>query len=340
MSQESNLSLTALEREKVRGEALKVMRQRLEDRRPDQDSYSTESRDGRIIAATLVYAKAAVPVIAVLAALASSVRTVQVVSSIYSAAGSHPVGVAVASLAFTLAAEGALFVLALAQAGESMRRRAERQPRHVNSLASIWRALLVRIGTRPAPRHDELPEDSGGIGLVIFLALVFTLSTNLYLGLKPLIDELGSDSLQSFVSGLWAAPAGLQMTAIVDLTAALFAPLVAFTAGHLTARFASEIAERSQASRSAYERDLTAWREAVADPLSTDEGRELLAEYLQHKISSKRARANRGKVAAAQIETAAPFGPIPPAQGANGNTPTTVHASGHGGGQIAENSLN
>jgi hypothetical protein len=318
--------LTIREKEQAREQAGKAMRARLEERRPDALQYTTESRDSRVIAATLTYSKAAVPLIAILAALASSVRTVQVVSTIYASAGSHPVGVLVASLAFTLAAEGALFVLALAQAGEQMRRRAEKHERHVVSLANIWRAVLVRVGIRPALRHDELPEETGGIGIVIALALVFTLSTNLYLGLKPLIDQLGASSLQNFVGSLWTAPAGLQMTAIVDLTAALFAPLVAFAAGHLTARFASEIAERSQATRMAYERDMEKWRTMFADPLSTDEGRELLEEYQNLKLASKRAR-NKPKEEPATGND--PFGSTVPILVVNGNTKPMQNGNGH-----------
>lgn len=334
MDVKRNTDLTAREKEQVRAEVLKTIRARLEDRRPEAATYTTESRDSRVIAATLIYAKAAIPAIAILAALASAVRTVQVVSSIYADAGSHAIGVAIAAIAFTLAAEGALFVLALAQAGETTRRRAEKTSRHVLSLASVWRSVLVRIGMRPALRYDELPEGTGGIDVVIALALVFTLSTNLYLGMKPLIDQLGASSLQNFMASLWEAPAALQMTFIVDLTAALFAPLVAFTAGHLTARFASEIAERSQASRMAYERDMTLWREQFSDPLVTDEGRELLDEYLSIKVASKAARA---KVKGGATPETLPFGITVPVPGAPEFISMNGHANGHGGAKTGQN---
>lgn len=283
--------LTIKERESIRQNALKIMRQRLEERKPEASQYnSTDGKDSRFIASVLTYSRAAIPVIALLAGIASAVRTLQVVSSIYSAAGSPGLGVIIASISFTLAAEGALFVLALAQAGEELRARSSARHRHVTSLASLWRAFLVRLGKRPALRHDELPEKSGGIGFVILLALLFTLSTNLYLGLKPLVDELGASSLQDFFAGLWSAPANIQLTAVVDIAAALFAPLMAFTAGHLTARFAAEIAEQSQAVRGAYERDLNKWRDQYANPLETDEGRELLEEYMKAKLDQKTAK--------------------------------------------------
>lgn len=283
--------LTVREKEQIREAALKTMRKRLQDRKPDPVAYEeSESKATRIIAATLVWSRAAVPGIAILAALASSVRTVQVVSSIYSQAGSHAIGVTLAALAFTLAAEGALFVLALAAAGEDMRRRAEGQQRHVFSLAGVWRAILVRIGLVSPLRHDELPEQSGGLGLVIGLALMFTLSTNLYMGMRPLIDEIGASSLQSFIGSLWSAPARLQMVFIVDLSAALFAPLVAFSAGHLTARFAAEVATAAAAGRAAYADDLARWRAAMADPLQTAEGQELIREHEALKLQAKAAR--------------------------------------------------
>ncbi|GIL12531.1 MAG: hypothetical protein BroJett038_12510 [Chloroflexota bacterium] len=284
--------LTIKEREKVRRNAVDAMRRRFEERKPELAQYmSSEGRDSQVIATTLSYAKAAVPVIAILAAIASAVRTVQVVSTIYSDAGSHPLGIALAALAFTLAAEGALFVLALAQAGENMRRRAARKPRHVRSLAGIVYAIAVRIGIKPPLRHDQLPEESGGIGVVIALALAFTLSTNLYMGMKPMLSQMGESNLQSFVAGLVEAPAATQMTFFVDLVASLFAPLVAYAAGHLTARYAGEIAERTQDARAAFERDLSAWRESMANPLSSEEGRELLNEYIGHEQALKTAKA-------------------------------------------------
>lgn len=320
------IELTRNEQEKARELALKAMRSRLEERKPDDSHYHTDDgRDGRIIGATLAYSKAAVPVIAVLAALASAVRTVQVVSSIYTDAGSHPVGVLIAAVAFTLAIEGTLFTLALAQEGEALRRRSERASRHVGSLNGLWYGVLVRIGLRPALRWDEMPESSGGMGMVLALALSAALATNLYLGMSPIIRDMGASSLQNFISGLWDAPAALQMTFMVDLVLALFAPLVAFTAGHLTARYAAEIAERSQAGRLAYQRDMEAWRAAYAEPLATEEGLELLNEYLEHKIASKAARKR------------VPFGSTAAIPDGGESMPTNGHVNGHGGESIAAN---
>lgn len=282
--------LTLKEREQARQHAVKETRRRLEERRPNPAHYQSAGREARIISAVLLYAKAAVPAIAVLAALASAVRTVQVVSSIYTEAGSHPVGVAIAALAFTLAIEGTLFTLALASEGEALRLRAARAARHVGSLRGVWYALLVRLGVKEPLRYDQMPESSGQIGVVLVLALLAALATNLYLGMQPVLRQVGASSVQDFLRGLWDASANVQMTFAVDLVLALFAPLVAFAAGHLTARYAAEIAESAQAGRVAYERDLEAWRAAYADPLATDEGAEVFTEYLEYKKQVKTAR--------------------------------------------------
>lgn len=308
------MNLTIAEREQVRRAAEETMRKRLDARKPDGAQYATgaDDRAGRFIASTLTYAKAAVPVIAVLAAIASAIRTMQVTATIYAAAGSHPVGVAIAALAFTAAAEGALFTLALAAEGENMRRRAEKRTRHVTSFKTLAHALLVRLGMREPARYDELPDGGGGLGYVMLIAFLFTLSTNLYLGLKPLIGQLGAASLQDFLGSVWTAAADLQMTFIVDTAAALFAPLMALNAGHLTARFAAEIAQQSQAGRTAYERDLASWRDAYADPLATSEGNELLQEAIALRQQSKAAR-----IKPAPVEMA--LSPIPLEHSPNGN---------------------
>lgn len=295
---EQTFNLTASEREAARRAAEKAMRSRLEERKPDQSAYQTdETRAARIIGATLLWAKAAVPIIALLAALASAVRTIQTAAEIYTAAGSSPIGVGIAALAFTIATEGALFTLALAQEGESARRRADGRARHVSSLAGLARAVLVRVGLKTPLRYDEMPERDS-IGVVMLIALVFAVAANAYMGLRPLVEQIGASSLQNFIASIWTAPAQLQMTFIVDLAAVLFPPLMALKAGHLTARFAAEIAENSRAGATAYQRDMNQWREAVANPVQTPEGRELYQEILSEKAAKKRGKS------AAPAETA------------------------------------
>jgi hypothetical protein len=288
-------TVTASEREAARRAAEKAMRTRLEARKPDAAAYATDAtRAARLIGATLLWAKAAVPIIALLAAVASAVRTVQTASEIYAAAGSHPLGVLLAALAFTLATEGALFTLALAQEGEHMKRRAAGAGRHVPSLAGLWRAVLVRVGARPPLRYDELPERDG-IGVVMLIALVFAVSANAYMGLRPLVEQIGAASLQAFLASIVTASAELQLTFIVDFAAVLFPPLMALKAGHLTARFAAEIAAASSAGQNALDRDLAAWRAAVADPLATGEGRELYQELLAEKAAAKAGKTAKGR---------------------------------------------
>lgn len=283
--------LTAREKEQARQQALAAARKRLEVRKPDLSQYGAEeSQAARIIAATLIWAKAFVPLVALLGAVASAIRTVQTVSEIYTASGSAPIGVTLAAVAFTLSAEGALFVLALAQEGQRMQWRAARQPRHVTSAATLWRGLLVRLGRRPPLRWDEMPDQGGSLNAVIGIAFAFTVASNFYLGMRPVLFEIGSVSLQTFLANLVNAAAPLQVQFITDLAAVFFPPLMSLSAGHLTAHFAAEIASGRERIRAAYEADLARWRDAYADPLNTDEGREILAEYIADKEHNKLAR--------------------------------------------------
>ena len=284
------LELTANEREQARQSAIKAMRKRLELTRPDPGHYLTgESRAVRLITSTLIWSKAFVPVIALLAAIASAVRTVQTAAEIYTASGSHPVGVLLAAVAFTLAAEGALFTLALAQEGQRMKYRAEGRPRRVASLKNAWQGMQVRIGIREPLRYDQLPEKDG-LAVVMTTAFAFAVASNAYLGLRPLLSQIGAVSLQGFVGSIVNADARLQMNFIVDLAAVFFPPFMALKAGHLTARFAAELAEISQAVKTAYEKDMARWHVDYAEPLDSEAGQELLQSYLTEKLAAKRAR--------------------------------------------------
>lgn len=283
--------LSVREKENARQQAIRSMRARLEATRPDVRQYVLEQdRASAVIAAVLVWARAFVPVIALLAALASAVRTVQAVTEIYTAAGSAPIGVLIAAVGFTVSCEFALFVLALAQEGRRMRYRAEKRARSVASLRGLWRGVLVRVGVRDPLRHDELPERDGGLATVTWIAFTFAVASNVYLGLRPLTAQIGDVSLQAFLASILNAPAATQLTFIVDIAAVLFPPLMARQAGHLTAQFAAEVASARAATRAAYEADLEAWRRAYADPLATDEGKEVLAEIEREKLAAKTAR--------------------------------------------------
>lgn len=282
--------LTTSEHEQLRQQTIKAMRKRLDLVKPDYSQFAVQNhRASHLVIKALAWAKAFVPIVALLAAVASSVRTVQTASEIYLAAGSHPVGVFIAALAFTLATEGSLFVLALAQEDKRLRNRAEKRTRHVLSLKSLWRSFLVRIGVREPVSYDQLPEQ-GQIGTVIAIAFLFAVAANAYMGLRPLIDQIGPVSLQDFLMKLIHAQAAIQMTFIVDMAAVLFPPLMALAAGHLTAQFAEEIAEQAQDVEGAYQDALGSWQEQYRNPLTTAEGQELLKLYVTEKTNAKLGR--------------------------------------------------
>lgn len=195
----------------------------------------------RVIYATLVWSKAAVPLIALLAAIASSIRTIQTTAEIYAKSGSTPVAVVIAAGAFTMSVEGALFLLALAQENQQIKWRQARKKRHVTTLRSIGRGIGVRFGTAEPLSYDQLPESDGGLNTLIIIAFLFAIASNLYLGLKPLTEQMGAVSLQAFIGRILNAEASLQLTFIVDMAGVLFPPFMALKAGHLTARFAAEV---------------------------------------------------------------------------------------------------
>src|SRR5579859_955157 len=171
----------------------------------------------RIIHGTLVWSKAFVPVLAILAAVASSIRTVQATAEIYTASGSNPFFVAVAAFAFTTSVEGALFALALAQENQQIKWRTAHKKRHVTTLRTIARSINVRIGRAEPLTYDQMPESDGGLNTLIFVAFLFAIASNMYLGLKPLTNQIGSSTLQSFVGRILNADAHLQLSFILDL---------------------------------------------------------------------------------------------------------------------------
>jgi hypothetical protein len=131
-----------------------------------------------------------------------------------------------------------------------------------------------------------MPEKTG-LGAVMVIAFTFAVAANAYMGLRPLLKDIGAVSLQQLAITLWSAPAKLQMTFIVDCAGILFPPLMALSAGHLTARFAAEIAEHSRSNIDQYDDDLKTWREVYANPLATDEGQEVLVLYIDDKRRRK-----------------------------------------------------
>lgn len=283
------MQLTIREQETARKQTIKAMRTRLDLTKPDPAQYDTSTNQAtHIITQTLLWARAAVPVIALLASIASAIRTVQTVSEIYKDSGSHWLAVGLAAFAFAIAADGAIFVLALAQEGQRLKRIAEGKTRQVTSAWSIIRAAAVRLGIKDPLPYDEMESDS--LTPVIAIAFAFIVASNAYIGLRPIVQEIGASSLQDFATAISTATATLQMKFIVDMAGVFFPPFMALAAGHQTARFAAEIAESAQDGRKQYEADLADWRTTWTDPLATEAGQELLTEALDLKLRAKARR--------------------------------------------------
>lgn len=204
----------------------------------------------RFIYQTMQWSRALIPVIALLAAVASSVRTVQTTAEIYAASGTSELATIFVSLAFAISAEGAIFLTALAQEYQLIKWKQSRKKRQVLSLRTLWRAVKVRLGLEEPLSYDQLSESTRLLDLVIFIAFTFAMISNFNMGIRPLIDSMKSSNLQSFISDIVNAPAHIQLAFIVDLASVLFPPIMALVAGHLTARYASEVlntATRQQA---------------------------------------------------------------------------------------------
>ncbi len=194
--------------------------------------------NNNLIEKTFIWARAFMPVVAFLAAIASAIRTAMTVSEIYQSSGTPALFTRIAMLAFALAGDGALFIFGMAQESQRLKRIAEGKPRRVTSLAGLIRALFVRLGIKKPLSYSEIEQDS--MTPVILTAFVFVLSSNFYIGFRPMIAQIGAQSLQDFVLAIPNANAQIQLTFVVDLAAVLFPPLMALAAGHQTARFAAE----------------------------------------------------------------------------------------------------
>lgn len=246
----------------------------------------------RMTYATLVWSKAFVPVVALLAALASSVRTMQTTAEIYEASGSPPGVALLVALAFALAVEGALFVLALAQEHQNYKWRQARKKRRITSLMGIWRSVQVRIGLREPLSYDQLPESDGGLALLVMIAFLFAAVSNFNIGLRPLLEIIGETSLQSFLANIMTAQARIQLAFIVDVAAVLFPPLMALKAGHLAARYAMEVSSSQQRTTASVERSKPAQLNAdepaaeQSKKRSTKGAAERVVEYLNEHPES------------------------------------------------------
>jgi hypothetical protein len=282
--------LTANERELVYQQAIKIMRKRLEQLQPQPAHYvASSNKFAGWIELILNGSKAFIPVIAILAALASSVRTIQTAAEIYTLSGSHPIAVALAAICFTISVEGALFVLGLIAENQKVQARLDNKPRRVFTLKGVWEGILVRIGLREPLQYNQM-EDRINLTLITLIASSFAVAANLYIGIQPLLGEIGASSLQSFLHGLWDAPAKLQLNFLVDMCAIAFPPAMAIVAGELTARLGSEVTLKSQSSKLTYESDLLEWQAAYNNPLEGADGQKLLETLTQEKSQAKQNR--------------------------------------------------
>jgi hypothetical protein len=288
-----NIQLTATEREAVYQQAFKLMRNRIENLEPQAAQYRVSGdKFSNSIEWTLNASKAFIPVIAILAALASSVRTMQTAAEIYTLSGSHPIAVALAAICFTISVEGALFVLGLISESQKMQARNENKPRRVFTLKGLWEGLLVRIGLREPLQYNQI-DDSINLTLITIIAFSFAVAANLFIGIKPLLGEIGVSSIQTFIHGLWDAPARLQLTFLVDMFAVFFPPIMSVVSGELTARLGAEITVKSQASKFSYERDFAEWQAHFNHPLDSAEGQAFLESLMNDKLLQKQNRLSK-----------------------------------------------
>lgn len=240
----------------------------------------------RFVHNILMWSRALVPVIALLAAIASAVRTYATTFRIYQNSGIDERTSVAVSLAFTVAVEGAIFTLALAREWQQIKWRQAHKKRHIVTLPSIWHGIKVRIGKAEPLTYDQMPESNNLVTLMIWIAFSYALISNVNMGIRPLIAELGSSNLQTFFAGLLNASANIQISFIVDLASVLFPPFMALVAGHQTARFASEFASSMNRLNAAptvkAERAKVAAETLPESPAkrSTKTARERVIEYL------------------------------------------------------------
>ena len=204
----------------------------------------------RITLGIFTWSQVFLPLIALFASLASAVRTFQTTTEIYLASGTGSTVVTIVAIAFTLAVEGAIFFLALAQEKQHIQWRQAKKRRHVTTIKTIYRAIKVRIGLEEPLTYDQMPESDTSVSLVIWIAFGYALVSNFYMGMRPLIEQQKSTTVQAFITGLGNASAKTQTDFIVDAASVIFPPFMALIAGKLTSRFASKIAGGSNRGNS------------------------------------------------------------------------------------------
>jgi hypothetical protein len=205
-------------------------------------------------ASLFVWGRAAFPIIATIGAIASAIRTFQTVEEIFLRANSPQWIAIVAAACLTLAVEGTLFVASLSRENQRIAWRASRKRRNVTTIRSIGRMINVRLGREQPLSYDQLPDNDNLLGTMILITFVAAIASNVYQGLKPLIEQTADASLQNIVSYLLNAKGSEQLAFLTDFVFAIFPPILALNAGHLTARFAAEIARGERQSNARQER--------------------------------------------------------------------------------------
>lgn len=200
------------------------------------------------------WGRAAFPIIATIGAIASAIRTFQTVGEIFLRANSPQWVAVVAAVCLTLAVEGTLFVASLARENQRIAWRAARKRRDVTTIRSVGRMIGVRLGQEQPLSYDQLPDNDNLLGTMIVITFFAAIASNVYQGLKPLIEQTSDASLQNIVSYLLSAKGSEQLAFLTDFIFAIFPPILALNAGHLTARFAAEIARGERQSSARQER--------------------------------------------------------------------------------------
>lgn len=285
--------LTAAKSEGVKRKAIRARQTTLRSQRPRLEDYLGEQgRAERMVSGAFKWAKASVPVIFLLAVMGSMVRTLMTIWGVYEASGTETGLILVAAVGLSLATEGAIFPIEMALEQRRMARRAAKEPRRVLSLRELLRMLGVRLGLAEPRRWDEMQGD-GLLAMVVWIALIVALTTNLYQSLHPLLANITLGvaegtliipglvageviTLQELLGNLGNLPADLQMIFIVDVILAVFPPLMAKVAGMLTAQFAAEVGVLEQDGLRAHQDDLRQWQVEYVNPLDFAAGQEAL----------------------------------------------------------------
>lgn len=251
-----------------------------------------------------VWSQVFLPVIALLASFASAVRTFYTAAQIYSSADIDGRIVIVVAAAITIAAEGSIFFLALAQERQHIQWRQAKKRRHVVTIKTLWRGLLVRLGREEPLSYDQMPEGDTSLSFLIWTAFFIALVSNLYVGMRPLIERSGTANLQTIIIGLPNAGAQIQSDFFADIAFSLFPPFMALVSGKLTARFASKMSSQTNRSTTIQEKDIKQTSEPKRSKVrktAFERISEHLVEHPEDEMLSQRQLAERVGVSVGSV---------------------------------------